>query len=281
MDLHSQAQAQVAANMKIDDIFTVIQGRPFLKDPLSYFNTNHSVPQKTRVFLTITDSVPVWQTDLLLGERMLADVIVCPYSLAENTSFPLESHMTEFQRTKDVLKQRMRYPGVQESPILTQVAKTWVLSTKLHLGPDAMKFLDPSCTSIHTCLQPIFTSLNMEPILNVVKIEVGDGHERQILYKLLDSVFRPSLLLVKWSYDLDNHIPTAHCAGHIVNSGYSLIYTSEQYALYMFTEETLYDICSMKILGIKNPFIASILESIQVPVATELNTIVEEETIVE
>jgi hypothetical protein len=214
---------------------------------------------------------------------MLADVIVCPYVLPENTSFPLESHTAEFQRTKDVLKQRMKYPGVQDSPILTQVAKTWVLFTKLHFGPNAVKFLDPSCTSIQTCLQSTFTALNMEePVLRLVKIEVGDGHERQILYKLLDSGFRPSLLLVKWSYDLDTHIPTAHCAGHLVNSGYSLLYGNEQYALYMFMEETLYDICSMKILGVKNPFIASILESIQAPVATpELNTIVEEETTVE
>jgi hypothetical protein len=82
------------------------------------------------------------------------------------------------------------------------------------------------------------------------------------LYKFLDNGFRPSIILVKWSHDLDDHIPTAHCAGHLMNSGYALASLENGYSLYVFTDQVLYDITSMKTLGLKNPIMESILQSV-------------------
>jgi len=243
---------------RIQDTFTVLNGRPFLKDPLTFFKIN----QKQRTFLTITDSVSVWQEDLLLGERMLSDVVVCPFISSEEPT-SLETHRTELELAKNVLKQRMKYPGIKESPVLEKIAKTWILPTKLHLGPEASTFLSPAESSISTYLEPIFTVLKSDPMIHLLKLEVKDGQERQFLYKFLDSGYRPSIILVKWSHDLDDHIPTAYCAGHLINTGYTLVQLIDQYAMYIFTEETLYDICSMKTTGgVKNPFITEILNSI-------------------
>ena len=102
---------------------------------------------------------------------------------------------------------------------------------------------------------------------------MSDGVERQFIYKFLDSGFRPSIILVKWSNDLDEHYATAHCGGHLVNSGYSLLSLENGYALYIFSEQTLYDICSMKTIGMQNPIMASIVQSCTVqPQNTENKT---------
>jgi len=248
------------SKLNISELTNTVNSMPFIKDPFSFFQSS-----KVRVFLTIANSSEVWQNDLALSEKMLAETIVCPYTNS------MEEHSSAIDLTKTVLKERMKYPNVKDTPSLEKIAKTWIMPGKLHLGPNAKHFLQEDEICIHTHLEPLFTALNASQSIQLLKVEVSDGQERQLLYKFLDSGFRPSVLLVKWSYDLDDHIPTANCAGHILNSGYSLFGLSNSYALYVFTEQTLYDLCSMKTISSKNPFLESILQSC-IPVSSPLST---------
>jgi len=248
------------SKLNISELTTTLNSMPFIKDPLSFFHSS-----KVRVFLTIANSPEVWQNDLVLSEKMLAETIVCPYTTS------MENHSSAFDLTKTVLKERMKYPNVKETPHLEKIAKTWIMPGKLHLGPNAKQFLQEDEMCVHTHLEPIFTTLNVPSSIQLLKVEVSGGQERHLLYKFLDSSFRPSLVLVKWSYDLDDHIPTANCAGHILNSGYSLFGLSNSYALYVYTEQTLYDLCSMKTISTKNPFLETILQTC-VPVSSPLST---------
>ena len=256
----------------------LLNERPFFKDLHMLFDGQ----QTSRLFLTITNKPSVWQEDLLICERFLGNMVICPYTQQSS----MKEHSDVLELTQDVLKQRMKYPDIKERPDLVKIAKTWVLRTKVSLGPDATHFLQPNPEVVHDLLEPVFTSLEMsDKRIHVLKVEVEDGVERQILYKFLDSGFRPSLLLVKWSFDVDDHVSTAHCAGHLLNSGYSLVNLTNNYALYYFSDQTIYDLCSMKTIGIKNPFMNTILESISnmtksVPstVSTEISTITETET---
>jgi hypothetical protein len=230
----------------------IVNGRPIPKEPLSFFQYNTG----SRYFVTVADTPDVWRDDLVLAERFFSEMIICPYS-------NIESHTTYFDTVKTVLKERMKYPGVKENHELEKIAKTWVLPTKVHLGPDAQTFLAPSESSIKDAFEHVFKALNNESsMIHILKLELTEGKERQLLYKFLDNGFRPSLVLVKWSQDLDDHTPTAHCAGHLLNSGYSLVGLEKDYALYMFSEQTLYDITSMKTIGLTNPFMESILGSV-------------------
>ena len=183
-------------------------------------------------------------------------MIICPFgNLEENTTY--------LDKVKDVLKLRMKYPGVKEDPVLEKLAKTWILPTKVSMGPQAETFLASSESSVRDSFEPLFKTLNNESsMIHILKLELTEGKERAVLYKFLDNGFRPSLVLVKWSYDLDDNTSTAHCAGHLLNSGYSLIALENGYALYMFSEQVLYDITSMKIIGHKNPMMESILGSV-------------------
>jgi hypothetical protein len=232
--------------------------RPLPIDLFGFFQSSTSSTK--RVFLTITDSPSVWQTDLIIGERIFGDMVVCPYS---STTSTLEEHTEAFEKTKLILKERMKYPGVKESPELEKIAKTWILPAKLTLGPEANSFLQQSEFSVNEALADVFSNLKMEnPQIHVLKLEVKNGQERQFIYKFLDCGFRPSLLLVNWSYDLDDHIATAHCCGHLFNSGYCLVKQTDLYSLYMFQDQTLYDICSMKTVSLTNPILNSVLASV-------------------
>lgn len=224
-----------------------------LKDALGFFEYK----QGNRIFLTLTDTTSVWQEDLGLAERLFADMVLLPIG---------SNQESELNQTQAILKERMKVPGVKENPVWEQIAKTWVLPGKLSLGPNESCLTSLATDSLKRALEPVFTRLTPgEEKLHVVKVEVANGGERPILYKLLDECFRPSLLLVKWSQDLDEHIPTAHCAGHIVASGYAQIAFENGYSLYMFKNDPLYDICSFKEAGLTNPILNAILQSIPAP----------------
>ena len=231
----------------------IVEGYPIPKEALSFFQFN----QDARYFVSIAESTSTWQKDLVLGERFFSEMIICPFTDS------MESHTQVYEQTKDILKQRMKYPGAKEDPSISKIAKTWILPTKVHLGPEASTLLNHSETSVKTAFEPIFETLkNTDSKIHVLKIDVSEGKERQLLYKFLDNGFRPSLILVKWSYDLDDHVSTAHTSGHLLNSGYSLMHLEGDYALYMFSDQVLYDTASMKSIGLKNPMMENLLQSV-------------------
>ena len=230
----------------------LVNGRPIPKEPLSFFQYN----QGSRYFVTIAESSAIWRNDLILGERFFSEMVICPF-----TNF--EDNVKELETVKDILKQRMKYPGVKDDPELEKIAKTWILPNKVNMGPKATDIIGSSESSVKDSFEDIFKTLNNESsMIHILKLELTDGKERQFIYKFLDNGFRPSLILVKWSYDLDDHNSTAHCGGHLLNSGYRLVTIENGYALYMFSDQVMYDITSMKSLGIKNPMMESILSSV-------------------
>jgi hypothetical protein len=247
--------------MQIPEIVTV-KDRPIPKDILQFYGVDNSAK---RVIVSVTDSVKTWQEDLSLCERLFGEIVICPFG-----GF-YDNHKSEIEKTKDILKQRMKHPEVSGNSHLEAIAKTWILPQKVHLGPDANSFLQLQTSPIKMILLPFFEQLQANPIIQFLKIEVADGFERKLVYSFLDEGFRPSIILVKWSADLDDDIATAHCAGHLLNTGYSLLHLENGYGLYSFRDQPLYDICSVKQLGLENPFLKAILSSVddQLKASTE------------
>ena len=229
-----------------------VNERPIPKDTIVFFQNK----QGPRVFVTITNEPSVWKKDLAITERFFSEMIVCPF---QKITEPVGA---EIDKVKEILTQRAKYPGVKDDPEALMVSKTWVLPNKISLGPSALQFLQPNphigleenCAhSIQYNFKSVFERLKSEEMIHILKLELPAGLERSLVYQFMDSGFRPSLVMIKWSHDLDEHIPTAHCAGHLVNSGYALVSFQNGYALYMYTDESLYDICSMKTVGLQNP----------------------------
>lgn len=237
----------------LNDTIQLVRDRPLPKELLAFFQYK----QGNRIFLTLTDKTSVWRDDLSVGERLFADVVVCPVEVTSE-------FQSEFDLTKDVLKQRMKYPGIKENTVLEQVAKTWILPAKLHLGPTVSTFgFSSTDETVHSALMPLLETLTPgEQQIHLFKVELANSQERPVLYKLLDEGFRPSLVLVKWSHDVDEHLPSAHCAGHLLNSGYACIAYENGYGLYMFNDQVLYDICSLKEPSLKNPIMESLFSTV-------------------
>lgn len=247
--------------MQIPEI-SLVKGRPIPKDILQFYGMDSG---SKRLMISITDSVKVWQDDLSLCERLFGEILVCPFS----SSFT--SHKNEIEKTKDILKQRMKHPEVPGNEHLEAIAKTWILPQKLHLGVDASSFFQIMKDPIKMSLFPLFEQIQTNNIIQFLKIEVPNGMERRLLYSFLDEGFRPSLILVKWSGDLDNDVSVAHCAGHLLNSGYSLLHFENGYGLYSYCDQPLYDICSVKDKGLQNPFLKAILSSVDDQLNTKKN----------
>lgn len=230
----------------------IVRNRPLPKELLAFFEYK----QGNRVFLSLAEDSTVWYDDLVIGERLFADTVICPLEKSETVQAQIDT-------VKDVLKQRMKYLGVKENSALEQVAKTWILPAKLHLGPAVSEFLFSSTEeTLHSALEPVLDTITPGALqVHFLKIELSGGKERSIVYKFLDEGFRPSLLLVKWSHDVDEHLPTAHCVGHLLCSGYASLACENGYSLYMFNEQVLYDICSMKEPSMQNPIMKTLLET--------------------
>lgn len=233
--------------------FTSLKGIPFPVNPLNFFSST----RKYRTFLTVCETAQTWKNDLTLGEKLFADTIISvPYESADSAN--------EIAVVKEILQKRMTYPGIKENPELLAIAKTWILSSKVHQGPRLsalQSFTDES--SMRSVLAPLLQQITSqdENTLQCVKVELSEGRERMFLYQLLDNGYRPGLLLVKWSYDVDDHFATAQCAGHILNNGYTLARLENGYFLYVFRDQSIYDICSMKIPSMSNPIADTITQS--------------------
>jgi hypothetical protein len=220
----------------------LVNGCPIPKDPLAFFNFK----TEKRTLITITDQIQTWQDDLRVAEKMFTEIHICPSKDAEN-------HAIAIEQVKTILKERMKYPGIKENPELEKIAKIWVPPARVHLGPPSSTFFQAR--------EEIQSALDCSGI-HVLKIQVGDGSERRLLYSILDAGYRPGMIIIKWSHDLDDHTPTAQCAGHMMNTGYHLVHLENGYALYIFFDQPLYDICSMKIPALSNPMLQTILTSV-------------------
>jgi hypothetical protein len=228
---------------------TVLRDLPFADNPLSFIDPS----KKNRIFVNISDNPQRWKRDLVLAEKLFADVFVCP----------VNHFITEdLADVKDILTKRTGYPDIKENPEKLEIAKTWILAKKVHEGPNALEFLNYKENSMKIpLLECIETIVNdFDSTIQCLKIDV-QNLERQFVYRFLDDGFRPSFVLVRWSNDLDDHYSTAICAGHLLNCGYGHVRIENDYSLYFFEDQSLYDICSMKTLGAQNPIMEALLSA--------------------
>lgn len=236
--MSSQSVTNQTLGEKLLEELTDVAGRPFIKNPLTFFMDTKA----TRTMLTICDT-DSWKKDFSIAEKLFGNIFV---------SASYDGFQEEFQIHKDILKQRKKYPNIDAKEEYMETAKIWILPTKVHPAPTPSQF------------QSNFPVDFLPPndFLNVVKIEVSNGQERQILYSMIDSGVLPSLLCIRWSKDLDQDYPTAFCAGHLTNLGYVHVRVTGDYHLYYYTGNNLYDTVSFQEVYLQNPMVKGIVDSV-------------------
>jgi hypothetical protein len=122
----------------------------------------------------------------------------------------------------------------------------------------------PDSTTFHSTIPAPFTGNIKNAEIDVVleqtkaervdicKIDYGE-YTTHFLYDFLHSGYRPGLLWVNWPAHPDESSMTMAAAGHLQNLGYRLLKSYNNYFLYIFIDECMYEICSYNNVTVNNP----------------------------
>jgi hypothetical protein len=220
------------------------------------------------VFLSVGASNSA-MADLEIAESLGCPLHVVPLNAAEKASWA---------EVAGILKERKRDDSA--SPFSAGAESKWILPKNLRVQ-EAVPWwergtIDISGTVIPTervgDLMKSITSLmkikddsNRIDILKIDTASSAPGLERGVLGAVLNAGYRPALILVRWSSMPDVELSTTLAAGHLQNSGYSLLGKVDNKFLYYFTDEDLYQLCSWEGIVATNPVVTEIVNATKSP----------------
>ena len=94
--------------------------------------------------------------------------------------------------------------------------------------------------------------VKLVPQVDICKIDY-DEFTTNLVYSILNAGYRPGLFYVNWPAHPDQSNTTMICAGHLQTCGYRLLKSVDNYFVYMFINDCMYDICSWEITDTNNP----------------------------
>ena len=135
---------------------------------------------------------------------------------------------------------------------LKELSKKWILPNKL---------------SFHTALPASYTgprvlndasvvefNKSTEERVDFVKIDYNELN-CSILYDILTQGYRPGLLLIHWNEHPDQFSHTMLAAGHLQNTGYTLMEQNDGWFLYHFIDQCVYESTSWARSDVTNPLL--------------------------
>jgi hypothetical protein len=209
---------------------------PFLKDIWNFFGVKGT---KT-VFLSINPEKSFW-VDLEVCESL-----GCPIHILTNS----EVVEKKWEIVSKTLKARKIEEADGELQWLKGVEKKWILTKNIKLNRTEFSW---------NTLKNVANESKLDRI-DLLKVEAGTEEERVLLYSMIDSGYRPGVLLVKYTTDPDNAVPPMLLAGHLQMIGYRLLSCVNNWFMYMYQDFCLYDSCSWRNTLVQNPVVASLFE---------------------
>lgn len=201
-----------------------------------------------------------------LPELEIAENIGCPILL-----FDTAKNCQKWEECKEVLKSRKITETTSEFAKTAQ--KKWVLPRNIHLKESyplsfngSMDFFgtEQKIQNMTECIIDYCKMIGLEePRLDIMKIE-DSPVESEVLHALVQSGFRPSLLLVCWNETPDKNTCSMITAGNLQMVGYSLVAKEENKFLYYFTDVNFYESCSWEETSsnLQNPLVQNIVKTI-------------------
>lgn len=233
--------------MKENDFSKLIQTSdgpiPFLKDLWSFFSLKGV---KTSFFSVNPENS--FELDLLISEGL-----GCPIHILTNK----ESVEHKWAIISKTLKARAIQEEDKELTWLKGVEKKWILPKNIQIHPDKLTW-STWFDQIHNI---------SENRIDICKIEGNLEDERVLLYSLLESGFRPGVLVVRYSEDPDANVPSMLIAGHLQMSGYKLVDCMNNWFFYTYDDICFYDACSWRTTfretKVANPLVKYFVDSVQ------------------
>jgi hypothetical protein len=132
---------------------------------------------------------------------------------------------------------------------------TGVLET--HLGPVSTIAFDNYVESICSSM-----GLTVEQYrIDLLNVQLDTALTHSFLYSLINSSYRPGLIIVSYANTPDSSLETSILAGHLQNIGYMLVEKMEHKFLYMYNDKNVYEICSFENTTVDNPITFEIIKS--------------------
>lgn len=202
---------------------------PFLKDLWSFFS---SKGVKTNFFSVNPDASFILDLDI-------CESLGCPVRVLTNRA-NIEAKWSIIAAT---LKARAIAPENANLDWLEGIQKRWILPRNL-----VVKRTEFQWSTLAT--EAAATEGNR---VDMLKIEGSQEEERAFLYSLTDGGFRPGVVLVRYTYDPDENVPSMLIAGHLQMIGYRLVECKGPWFLYLFEDTCFYDSCSWRTTTCQNP----------------------------
>jgi len=225
------------------------------------------------VFLTVGASKSV------LPDLEIAEGLGCPLNVVTLS----DAEKASWSEVAVILKERKREDSA--SPFSLGAETKWILPKNLRMQ-DAVPWWENGTIDISGCvsrtqsisdvMQSIATAMKLKDnanridILKIDTVESAPGFEKGLLGAVLSAGYRPSMILVRWSKMPDVDLSTTLAAGHLQNSGYSLIGKLDNKFLYYYTDEDLYQFCSWEGIVAVNPIITEIVNAAKAPTMQRL-----------
>ena len=208
--------------------------------------------------------ISVGSSPSAVADLDIAETLGCPVHIWNFN----ESDATKWDEVRKMLKDRKR--GAEASSFTEGVDTKWVLpkNVRSYVGIPGFytaKSDAVSTVSVDDCVKHCTDTMKMdgEKRIDILKISLAEGWERSVLAAVLDTGYRPGLIMVKWSQMPDTHLFTTLTAGHLQNCGYTLLETNGDHFTYMFIDRCMYEICSWETNKSVNPLVTEILETSQ------------------
>lgn len=160
-----------------------------------------------------------------------------------------------WEEVKQILKSRKR---PDTATAFSEGADTkWVLLKNIRYFAGI-----PSFGTFPTAVKNVTSQMNItDERIDIMKISLENGGEKAVLYAMLDSKYRPGLVMVKWSEMPDSTLAATLCAGHLQTSGYTLIATNDNNFTYLYNDRCMYEMCSWETNNVDNPMIAEVINA--------------------
>ena len=198
-----------------------------------------------------------------LPELDLSEMLGCPIHVFETRS----STQQKWEEVKDILKTRKAKEDT--SLFAKDAVKKWVLPRNIrvdgtlpfsHVGELTVEGEKVVTSSLREKVEAISESLGFpkdQAHIDLLKID-APGMEDLVLSATLKAMFRPSLIIVRWTHLPDEEMNTMLMAAHLQTLGYRLLAYEGSKFLYYYTDVNYYEICSWQSVGPSNPLISEI-----------------------
>lgn len=207
----------------------------------------------------------VGSSERAFADLEIAETLGCPIHIFEVR----EDLIQGWNEVQQILKSR-KSPD-SPLPFSEKVDTKWVLPKNIRVQnvlPGAFSGTIEIASSSYPvqtwekCIQTATATMNLQDQrIDILKISLGMGIEKNLLYSLLDTGFRPGMILVDWTETPDSNLFTTLCAGHLQNSGYTLLAKMGNRFVYFYNDRCIYELCSWEQNNVDNPLVAEIVKA--------------------